>query len=78
VSLDVCGIESTAALDAGNRTLANIFVIEIKQSFLRKEIMSVQTGAIALVSLLMLFFFLENGRKASSYLLASERTKHLR
>jgi hypothetical protein len=40
--------------------------------------MSVQTGAIALVSLLMLFLFLENRRKASSYLLASERTKHLR
>jgi hypothetical protein len=40
--------------------------------------LSVQTGAIALVSWLMLFFFLENGRKASSYLLASERTKHLR
>jgi hypothetical protein len=42
------------------------------------RVMSVQTGAIALVSLLMLFLFLENGRKASSYLLASERTKHLR
>jgi hypothetical protein len=41
--------------------------------------LSVQTGAIALVSVVdVVLVFLENGRKASSYLLASERTKHLR
>jgi hypothetical protein len=39
---------------------------------------SVQTGAIALVLWLMLSCFFRSGRKASSYLLASERTKHLR
>jgi hypothetical protein len=32
---------------------------------------SVQTGAIALVSWLMLFLFFRSGRKAGSYLLAS-------
>jgi hypothetical protein len=40
--------------------------------------LSVQTGAIALVSVVDVVLVLRSGRKASSYLLASERTKHLR
>jgi hypothetical protein len=51
----------------------------IDQLELCDAFLSVQTGAIALVSWLMLFLF-RSGRKAGSYLLASalrsERTKH--